>query len=225
MFNQPCFVGDIPDMVLNRGDCYEGDMQYYFVKVLEAPNVHKGYHGLRHMLHVPWYAYQACRYYIGLRQIDRRRARNTIIAGFYHDIGHPGYREDLRNLEVAFDFLHRHILPEDRPYLPDIISIMGATHHPYPPLGKGEKLTLEQQIIRDADMSQAFGTTWIGDIIGGLGQELGKSPIEMLEMQIEHLRGIRFYSEFGQKYFGQPAIDAKIKEVQALLRPVALYRS
>lgn len=225
MFTQPSFVGDIPDMVFNKAGCYEGDMQYYFVKVLEASNVRKGYHGLRHMLHVPWYTYQACRYYIGLRMIDRRRARNTMIAAFYHDIDHPGYEEDIDNLEVSIDLLHKQILPEDRPYLPGIVSIMMATLYPYPPPGEGKKLTLEQEIIRDADLSQAFGTTWIGDILGGLGQEHGKSPIEMLEMQINHLRRIQFFSEFGRKYFGQAAIDAKIKEVEALLRPVSLYRS
>ena len=90
-----------------------------------------------------------------------------------------------------------------------------ATKFPHDNLGADA--TLGQLIIRDADISQAFGPTWIGDITAGYGSELGKSPNEMLKMQLGFLGSIRFHTDFGREMFGDAAIEAKLEETKNLL--------
>jgi hypothetical protein len=215
MFEQ-AFTGSIA-RIANNDDClYDGALRRYFKLVFAAPNIHHGYHGLRHMLHVTWVCYEACVYYEKVGKLDNRRRRNLLIAALFHDFEHAGKPvDDSLNIRAAIEALKQFLLPEDKPFEMDIISILVVTQ--FPQLDFGEKLTLEQAIIRDADMSQVFGPTWIGDIVAGLGNELGKSPKEMLEQQYKFLNGLKFHSEFGEVFFGDQAVKAKIAETRALI--------
>jgi hypothetical protein len=214
--HEHAFTGNIP-RIINNNDClYEGDLRHYLKVIFEAPNIHHGYHGLRHMLHVTWACYEACLYYAKLGKLDTRRRRNLLIAALLHDYGHAGKSgDDAANIKVAIEALVQHLLPEDAAYTEEIISILGATQFPHADLGK--EITLEQAIIRDADMSQAFGVVWIGDILAGFGNELGKTPKEMLLQQQKFLSGLKFHSDFGRVFYGEAAIKAKIGETLALL--------
>jgi hypothetical protein len=99
--------------------------------------------------------------------------------------------------------------------LSSISRIISVTQFPHVALG--DSPTLGEQIIRDADISQAFGTSWIGDIVAGYGSELGKTPVEMLEQQLKFLEHVQFHSEFGNVFFGLKAINAKLFETMELL--------
>jgi hypothetical protein len=204
-------------MVQNRDDVYTGvSLTPYFRVIMAAPNIHHGYHGLRHMLHVTWVCYQACKYYQRLGQMTKREARNLLIAAMFHDYAHCGKAgDDAVNIEQALDGLREHVEDVDRDFLVKISVIIAATQFPHSDLGGIP--TLSEQVIRDADISQAFGTTWIGDIAAGFGSELGKTPIEMLEQQLMFLKGIQFHSDFGKIFFGQEAINAKWRETEELL--------
>lgn len=219
MYKIQYFQDNFVEIMDNPHDVYEGNLQRYFSLIFRAPNIYNPYHDLQHMLSVTRICYRACRYYVGLGQMTRRQARNLLIAALFHDYGHPGLpQDDLINIETAVDALRQYILKEDAPYLAEIIMIIETTQYPHKDYG--ENLTLLQAIIRDADLGQTFGDDWIRDILFGLGKEMGKSPYEMLEMQEDFLRGIRFYSTFGREYYGgEPAIDAKIREVRSLLEP------
>lgn len=211
------FAGDIANMVQNRDDVYTGvSLAPYFRVIMAAPNIHHGYHGLRHMLHVTWVCYQACKYYQSLGQMTKREARNLLIAALFHDYGHCGKAgDDAVNIEQALDGLREHIEDVDRDFLVKISTIIAATQFPHADLGGTPSLS--EQIIRDADISQAFGTTWIGDIAAGFGSELDKTPVEMLEQQLMFLNRIQFHSDFGKVFFGQEAVNAKWRETEELL--------
>ncbi len=211
------FTGEIARIITNSDDLYTGvSLSHYFRVVMDAPNIHHGYHGLRHMLYVTWVCYQACKYYERLGNMNKREARNLLIAALFHDYGHCGRDgDDAVNIEVALNGLDEHIADMDRDEYGNINRLVKATQFPHADLG--ESPTLSEQVIRDADISQAFGTTWIGDIAAGFGSELSKTPIEMLEQQLKFLKGVRFHSDFGKVFFGQEAVNAKFYETKELL--------
>lgn len=216
MYHNHRFQDNFVEIIENTNNAYEGNLRHYFGLAIRDLSANNPYHGFRHSCSVTRICYRACRYYVGLGQMTRRRARSLLIGSLLHDYGNPGFlREDYLNIEVAIRALHRNVLEEDRPFLPEIDMIIEATQYPHKDYGAD--LTLEQAIIRDADSGQALGDDWISDILVGLGKEMAKSPYEMLAGQESFLRGIHFYSEFGQKYFGQEAIDARIKEVNGLI--------
>ena len=215
MSTQP-FTGSIAVIANNDEGFYEGDLWHYLRLVFLAPNIHHGYHGLRHMLHVLWACYEAVRHYLALGGITKREARNLLIAALFHDYDHVGRGgNDAVNIVRAIAALREHVMPEDEPYLEEIIAIIEATEFPHKDLG--DSPSLSQLIVRDADISQVFGPAWIGIILAGFGSELGKTPIEMLEQQIGFLSEVEFHTDFGKVYFGERAIVAKIAETKALL--------
>ncbi len=210
------FTGDLVEVITNPHGLYEGDLRHYARVVFSAPNIHNGYHGLRHMLHVTWVCYKACEYYARLGLLGPRRMRSLLIAALLHDYGHTGRPgNDANNIKIALDAMHLVLLPEDFEYFARISNILCATQYPHKHLGRAE--LLEQSIIRDADMSQAFGGAWIGEIVAGFGSELGKTPLEMLEQQLKFLQGVHFSSDFGKIFFGQDAVKAKVRETEALI--------
>ncbi len=210
------FIGDIPHIINNFDNLYQGDLRPYARVIFNASNIYHGYHGLRHMLHVTWVCYQACSYYGRLRKLTPREMRNLLIAAMFHDYGHVGKQgDDVHNITAAIKGLRDNLLAEDEQCLSEIELIIEATQFPHSDLSKNPKL--EQLIIRDADMSQAFGPAWIGEILTGLGSELGKSPREMLEQQLRFLQEVHFHTDFGKVFFGTEAIKAKIAEAEAIL--------
>lgn len=215
-FRQP-FSGDIVDVINNPLKIYEGDLRHYARIIFAAPNIHHGYHGLRHMLHVTWVCYEACAYYERREMMTPRSMRNLLIAAMFHDYGHIGKKgEDAENIKVAIAAMHHSLLPEDLTESDVIEEIIKATQFPHNDLG--DFITLEQSIIRDADVSQAFGTAWIGEIAAGFGSELNKTPVEMLRLQLSFLGTVHFNSDFGKVFYGKDAVAAKIQETEDLLK-------
>jgi hypothetical protein len=129
------FSGGIPQLVGNPTKLYEGNLIPYFRIMLAAPNVHNGYHGLRHMLHVTWVCYRACEYYKDSSLLSPRRMRNLLVGAMFHDYGHPGkQRADIENIRVAIAGLKRYAEPMDKPHVGEISGIIRATEYPHTPL-------------------------------------------------------------------------------------------
>ena len=56
--------GDLPKIIGNEENLYEGNLIYYFrVLFFRANNLYNPYHNFRHMSHVLWLCYKACQYY------------------------------------------------------------------------------------------------------------------------------------------------------------------
>lgn len=204
----------IPAVVNNDEELYGGNLVHYFRVVFNyARNLDNPYHNFRHLFHMLWLCYNACQYYADV--LSKRQMRNLLIAALFHDFDHSGKagNDDL-NIEIAIRGLRKHIAPEDEHFFEDICSIIRPTEYPYKVSADG--LPLSAQIMRDADVSQAFSTAWIQQVIFGLAKEWGVPPIKVLEMQEPFLSNLRFTTVWAKKMFGEKVIKEKIAEAHAL---------
>jgi len=202
---------DIDLIVVNANARYEGkDLIHYYRHVMRAPNAKVPYHNVRHMLHVPWEAYDGA----DRMGLDPRTFRNVMIAALMHDYNHTGVKnDDAVNIERAIRALHQLALEEDRPYMLDIQRMIEATRYPY-----GDRaFELPDLILRDADQSQTFSVAWIQSVMYGLSTELEISPDKMLRDQLPYLESLKFYTLWGQNKFG-PLIQPRIELVKRLIR-------
>jgi 3'5'-cyclic nucleotide phosphodiesterase len=213
--------GDLPSIIGNDEGLYEGDLVYYFrVLFFRANNLNNPYHNFRHMTHVTWLCYQACRYY--RKELTPRQMRGLLIGALFHDFDHPGRPHpgendpDRINIPIAIKGLRQYILPEDRDLLPEIETTIDATHYPY--TIQAEKLDLLGKIIRDADLAQALSTAWIQQVVMGLAQEWRVTPLEVLKLQARFLASLPFNTKWARELFPPETVQAKIDEAEKLLR-------
>jgi hypothetical protein len=214
-------TGDLPGIIGNDERLYEGDLTFYLqVLFFKSSNLYNPYHNLRHTLHVLWLCHKACRYYRS--ELSPRRMRNLLIAGLFHDFDHPGHPHpgeddpDRVNIPIAIAGLRRYVMPDDRPFLPEIEALIEATHYPYKIAG--DELDLLGRIIRDADLAQALSPTWIQQVVIGLAQEWGVQPLDVLKAQASFLSGLSFNTRWARELFSQKCIRAKTEETEQLLR-------
>jgi hypothetical protein len=214
-------TGDLPGLIKNKEDLYEGDLTLYFQTIFfRSKNLNNPYHNFRHMLHVLWLCHKACRYYQS--RLTPRQMRNLLVAALFHDFDHPGHphpREkdpDRINISMAIAGLRQHISPGDRESLPEIEALIELTHYPY--IVGNDELGLLGKIIRDADLAQALSPVWIQQVVLGLAQEWGVKPLEVLRMQSSFLGGLSFYTRWARQLFPQELIQAKIDEAEELLQ-------
>jgi hypothetical protein len=213
-------TGDVPKIIANEERLYEGDLTEYFrVLFFKSNNLNNPYHNFRHMLHVLWLCHKACRYY--QNHVAPRQMRNLLITALFHDFDHPGHAHpgvddpDRINIEIALAGLRQYIMSADRAFLLEIEALIWATQYPYK-IGS-EKLDLLGKIIRDADLAQALSPVWIQQVVIGLAQEWGVTPLEALRRQVPFLAGLRFSTEWAGELFLPEFVQAKIEEAEQLL--------
>jgi hypothetical protein len=218
---KPAVSGDIPKIIGNEEGLYEGELTLYFrVLFFKAANLNNPYHNLRHMSHVLWLCYNACRYYRD--QLTPRQMRILLVAALFHDFDHPGHPHpgeadpDRINIAIAIAGLRRYIMPEDRALLPAIEELVEATHYPYKI--DSDKLDLLGKIIRDADLAQALSPVWIQQVVIGLAREWKVKPLEVLRAQRNFLGTLSFNTEWARRLFPRELVEAKIEEAEELLR-------
>ena len=134
-----------------------------------------------------------------------RSMRHLTLAALFHDYDHTGGKEaDSTNISRAiwgwrkYDALSNCSLANiDAMEVEHIIKI---TEYPY----TSDPISIEQKIIRDADLMQCLRPTWHEMIIDGLRKELsikfGKelTEEEMCEGQIKFLDAVKPHSEWGK---------------------------
>lgn len=207
--------GNLPEIIRNSQRLYEGDLIHYFRIIFhQAENLQLPYHNFRHMLNVVRLCYLACLFYEGT--LSPRAMRNLLVTALFHDFDHTGKsgRDDL-NIARAVSGIEKHILPEDRPYLDELVGLIRATEYPH--AAASDALELPVQIIRDADTSQGLDTAWIQQVVFGLAAEWETTPIEVLRMQLDFYRNLKFGTVWARQLYPQTAIDAKIVEAAELL--------
>ena len=214
-------TGDVPKIIRNEECLYESDLTEYFrVLFFKSSNLYNPYHNFRHMLHVLWLCHKACRYY--QNRLAPRQMRNLLIAALFHDFDHPGHPHpgvddpDRINIEIALTGLRQYIMPTDRPFLLEIEALIRTTQYPYK-IGS-EKLDLLGKIIRDADLAQALSSVWIQQVVIGLAQEWGVTPLEALRKQVPFLASLRFSTDWAAELFPPEFVQAKIEEAERLLQ-------
>jgi len=211
--------GDLPKIIENEENLYEGNLIYYFrVLFFRANNLFNPYHNFRHMTHVLWLCYNACQYYS--HQLPPRQMRTLLIAALFHDFDHTGRPHrgeedpDGINIAIAISALRRYLASDDHARMPEIEALIEATHFPYKV--DSDKLDLLGKIIRDADLAQALTPVWIQQVVIGLARESGVSPLTMLKAQSSFLTSLPFNTQWAQQLFPQALIDAKIAEAEKL---------
>jgi hypothetical protein len=222
-------MNNILDIINNEHRRYDGDLKWYFKKIMESPNANMSYHNVRHTLHVLWEAYDGgIQYNIGSRYL-----RVLLIAALYHDYDHTGKINeggDLVNIERAVNGFKQHSNLDNNPYkktdkvsLEEIEILIRCTEYPYRKISTG--IITDSRIIdiiRDADMSQTFSPVWMQSILYGLGTELGKNYKEMLEMQIPFLENLDFKTSWAKLKFGNK-IPERIHYIKNMLDIINLY--
>ena len=205
-------VGDLPTVIRNEDGLYEGDLIHYFkVLFFEAQNVNHPYHNFRHMTHVLWLCYDACKFYRAV--LTPREIRNILIGALFHDFDHSGLmgHDDL-NIERAARGFEQHIQLDDEKYGDKIALLIRGTEFPH--FGHPD---LSLSILRDADLAQALSGAWIQQVVFGLAREWGKTPLEVLKMQPAFSEGIAFKTLWAKERFPPEAIAAKVSEAKSLL--------
>ena len=207
-------IGNMDRLIRNDDDLYLGNLRDYYKIMFDAKNKFAPYHNLRHMLHVTMLCGSACLFYKGVNGLSPRQARNLLIAAMFHDFDHTGRSgDDDLNIELALRALRKHILPEDKEGQVSIEDAISGTQFPYNVFA--EDMTLIAQILRDADVSQAFSTSWIQQM-AGLAEEMGISFVKFLPMQIAFLENLKHDTEWGEFLF-KATIPKKIEETRAHL--------
>jgi len=156
------------------------------------------YHNLNHMLSVTQWCYDGALFH----RLDDKTRNNLLIAALFHDFNHSqGVEDDEWNISVAIkgviDWYYSNPMNKTNCDLTNIVSIIQATQYPY--VIEADKLTVPQQIIRDADLMMALNDDWLGSIIVGLGKEMGYNIKEMAEGQYKfHTESVKMNSEWGK---------------------------
>jgi len=205
-------TGDLPKIIANQERLYEGNLTFYFrILFFKSSNIHNPYHNFRHMLHVLWLCHEACRCYQS--RLTPRQMRNLLIAALFHDFDHPGHSHrgeedpDRINIDIAIASLRRHIMPIDRPCLPEIEALIEATHYPYKMAS--DALDLLGHIIRDADLAPVLSPVWIQQVVIGLAEEQGVKPLDVLSAQVPFLTALQFNTEWARQLFPPESVQAK----------------
>ncbi len=195
-------VFSIPAIIRNDRGMYEGNLRHY-VKVLffNAQNIRHPYHNLRHMLHVTYLCYLAIVYYGN--KMTPREARNLLIAALFHDFDHSGLSgNDDRNLARAARALQKYAAPVDWPHLGNIKTLMWTTEFPH-------KVHAEQLDL--------LGEIWLQQVVVGLSQEMGKTPMDLLKMQRGFHEHLKYQTEWARDLFPPEVVSAKIAEAEEYL--------
>lgn len=206
--------GSIPEIVRNDEGLYLGKLSHYYRAVfMKAHNLLHPYHNFRHTFHVVWLCHEAIRFYRRTIMVLRpQEARNLLIAAMFHDFDHAGAlaKNDAQNIARAVEGLKQNILDCDESQMSDIIELIKSTEFPY----STRDVSFRAQILRDADLSQAFSVAWLQQVVFGLAAEWGKTPLEVLQMQDTFLSKIEFQTEWAREMFPQRDVDAKIREAR-----------
>jgi hypothetical protein len=156
------------------------------------------YHSLMHMLYVTKNLYMACIYY----KYDKNLAKNYVsilLAGLFHDMNHSmGKEKDDYNIKQAIkafnDFYDRNPDPKINKEL--VENMIYATQYPY--VIDEKDLSLEQKIIRDADLLMGKEDNWFDTIFIGLGTEMNVDYKDLAEGNIKFYKNIKWHSEWGE---------------------------
>lgn len=122
------------------------------------------------------------------------------VSALFHDYFHSGGKEtDDRNVNKAIEFFEsfsRNYVEMDRL---QAISTIRITQYPY----VDTPSTIEQKIIRDADLMQILEPEWFDHIILGLREEFKNggreySVLDMLKGQLTFISGSAFHTDWGK---------------------------
>ena len=159
------------------------------------------YHHLNHMLRVMTYCNEGCKFH----KITGKLRKDLLVAALFHDFGHSqGEKSDSENVKTAISAVREWYASNDLNHssvnIERVANIIAATEYPY--VIPKEDLTLEQAIIRDADLMIALDSDWMGNMIIGLATEMKVVNFKkMADGQHAFHSDIKMCSPFGQMVY------------------------
>lgn len=182
--------------LLSRYDYLQEAFQYVIEN--NGESTFNPYHNLNHLMVVTEYAYK-----LGEEVLTPIELKELLLVTIFHDFKHTGGKEnDAYNINLAKNGLtdilnYGSINKTDRVGILKLHSILLATQFPY--VIDNADLTLQQQIIRDADLCQLFEPTRIQFNILGLQKELNLTYSDILEGQVKFVNGLKFNTKLGSE--------------------------
>jgi hypothetical protein len=158
---------------------------------------HAPYHHLNHMLRVMSFCNEGCKYH----RLTGKSRTNLLVAALFHDFDHTmGEKNDEANVQNAIQgvqiWYSSNPLNSSNINIERVIEIIKATQYPY--VIKQEDLTLEQSIIRDADLMMPLDSDWLDNLIIGLSTEMKINDFKkMAEGQYKFYSGVVMNSPWG----------------------------
>jgi len=167
---------------------------------LKNPSNNVPYHGIDHLFEVFRFSYTIFENDIVCKSTSTQNLNKLeiLIAALFHDYNHStGRLTDSENISNAILGLNEFY--DLYPYFDlDVVkSIIYATEYPY--TISDQELSLEQQIIRDADMCYLFYDLSIVKLYQGLRTEFSKDLPTFLDNQKVFLDNMSFYTDRCQK--------------------------
>jgi hypothetical protein len=205
-------------IINNDEGLYRGNLRRYFKIIFLSPSANNPYHNFRHTMYVLCLTYEGGKY----AGINKDEMRALLIAALFHDFRHSGHMgNDKQEINRAIEWLRKYILPIDKHIKTDVEDMIRATEWPH---RTDIVLTESMKILRDADLSMDLDDVWQQQIIFGLSQEMGISPIHQLRNQLDYLSNQTFQSDWGRKKFASkvPESLAEVKEFLEILDGVKL---
>jgi hypothetical protein len=211
------------DAIDNLDGTYPGNLNHYYqALMLHSTGLRNPFHNYELIIYVFWHCYRAGLWHFEKKFMTQREIRDLLIASLFFCFNHSGNMKDPdAEIEKAINALYQFILPEDAMSLEKIqIIILGMLFNCLTYKGEPPKveLNLSQQIICDVIPTRILPLTWQQSILFGLGQETGRSPIEMLELQ-EHLilRVLEFKTTWAQLEFTRESRADRVAQARHIL--------
>lgn len=173
------------------------DLSYYLKVLLNKNRANcNTYHNFNHTQTV----FVNCYFIAKHEGLLDRTIKPILIAAVFHDFNHSGGKlPDSENIKIAVENFLKYSIEaeEDNKFIIDLIR---CTEYPFDP-DFDKRLSLEQKIIRDADILQWIETDFMQHVMFGLKQEFeGKTILESgdISRQINFMKSINPFTQYGE---------------------------
>lgn len=162
-----------------------------------SDSIYSPYHSLNHNLTITVFSY-----YIGKSEkLKEKEMKELLIAAIFHDYNHTaGEQKDDVNIKNAKkgikQFVDKNNIDVD---LDKVYEILDATEFPYKI--DEDKLSTQQKIIRDADMTQLFEPTRLQSNYLGLQKEMKIDYKKQLDNQEKFYKVLKFRTKFAKELY------------------------
>lgn len=166
-------------------------LQEEFATYLKSKSIDAPYHNAWHTINMIEDCYDAYLYLTG----SDKGCKDLIIAAIFHDIDHSqGKHTDDINIKVALERVNALTYNKS-----EVANIIKATQYPY--VIPAEELSLNQAIIRDADLMSSFKNTFLPHCAIGLSKEMKIDLNKMFDGQEKFIEGCVWNTQWGHENY------------------------
>lgn len=163
------------------------------------PSNNLPYHNFGHLEKVAYYAYLGAI----AENLPPAVIRDICLAGLFHDFNHSGGKlKDSENVALAKAGYEQYVKDiNDTDTNPIFVKfLIDITEYPY--TVETSKLTIQQKILRDADMIFSLNSdNYMQDVVIGLAKEFNIEVTDFLKTQADFVANMSLGTEFAKNMF------------------------